>query len=91
MPVDHKLNLMAEMFGRDLQDPRDRYTTSTFALAICAPGCISEFQDLTVDCLHEEKDSKGELRLDSGSRQGKAMVLISNGLALHLDPLSKKP
>ena len=71
MPSDYELNLMAEMFGKDLQNPRDRYTTSTFALAICAPGRISEFQDLSVDCLHEEKDSKGELRLGLKFQAGK--------------------
>jgi len=71
MPSDYELNLMAEMFGRDLQKPRDRYTTSTFALAICAPGRISEFQDLTVDCLHEEKDSNGKVRLGLRFQAGK--------------------
>ncbi|MBI9091111.1 MAG: hypothetical protein JEZ12_18010 [Desulfobacterium sp.] len=71
MPSDHELNLMAEMFGKDLQVSRDRYTTSTFALAMCAPGRISEFQDLTVDCLHGEKDSKGEVRLGLRFQAGK--------------------
>lgn len=71
MPSDDELNFMAEMFGKDLREPRDRYTTSTFALAMCAPGRISEFQDLTVDCLHEEKDGKGELRLGLRFQAGK--------------------
>jgi len=63
LPGDFQLDYMAEMFANDLQEPRDRFTTSMFALGMCAPGRVSEFQDLSVDCLHEEKDRKGELRL----------------------------
>ncbi|NVZ67359.1 integrase, partial [Pseudomonas gingeri] len=32
VPPGHCLEYMAEMFSNDLQDPRDRYTTSIFAL-----------------------------------------------------------
>ena len=71
MPSDYELNLMADMFSADLRGPRDRYTTSTFALALCAPGRISEFQNLTVDCLHEEKDREGKLRLGFRFNAGK--------------------
>lgn len=63
LPSDFQLDCMAEMFANDLQGPRDRYTTSLFALGMCAPGRVSEFQDLSVNCLHEEKDRKGEQRL----------------------------
>jgi len=63
LPNDYQLEYMAEMFANDLQDPRDRFTTSMFALGMCAPGRVSEFQDLSVDCLHEERDRNGELRL----------------------------
>jgi hypothetical protein len=63
LPTDNQLEWMAEMFANDLLDPRDRYTTSMFALGMCAPGRVSEFQDLSVDCLHEEVDRKGVTRL----------------------------
>lgn len=63
LPSDLQLDYMAEMFANDLQGSRDRYTTSLFALGMCAPGRISEFQDLSVDCLHEEKDRKNQQRL----------------------------
>jgi hypothetical protein len=63
LPSDYQLEYMAEMFANDLQDYRDRFTTSMFALSMCAPGRVSEFQDLSIDCLHEDKDRKGELRL----------------------------
>lgn len=63
LPSDYQLEYMAEMFANNLQAPRDRYTTSIFGLGVCAPGRISEFQDLPVDCIHEEYDRKGECRL----------------------------
>lgn len=63
LPSDYQLDYMAEMFANNLQTPRDRYTTSIFGLGMCAPGRISEFQDLPVDCIHEEKDRKGVQRL----------------------------
>ncbi|EGI8358194.1 integrase [Salmonella enterica] len=63
LPKDYQLNYMAEMFANDLHDPRDRFTTSMFALSLCAPGRISEFQDLSVHCIHEENDRKGVRRL----------------------------
>ena len=71
MPSDYILNLMADLFSSDPKAPRDRYSTSTFALALCAPGRISEFQNLTVDCLHEEKDRDGNVRLGLRFNAGK--------------------
>lgn len=59
LPSDHCLEYMAEMFVNDLKFPRDRFTTSIFALLMCAPSRISEAQLLPVNCLHFEKDSKG--------------------------------
>ena len=46
LPKDHQLDYMAEMFANDFLDPRDRFTTSMFALSMCAPGRVSEFQGL---------------------------------------------
>lgn len=63
MPLDSYLDAMAEMFSNDLQDPRDRFTTSLFALLMCAPSRITEMQELPVNCLHREIDSKGVERM----------------------------
>lgn len=63
MPEPHLLDAMAEMFSNDLLDARDRFTTSMFALCMCAPARITEVQDLPVNCIHEETDNKGVLRL----------------------------
>ena len=59
MPGQHLLEHMGEMFANDLQASRDRFTTSIFALLMCAPSRISEVQDLPINCLHIEVDSKG--------------------------------
>ncbi|WP_181122634.1 hypothetical protein [Stutzerimonas stutzeri] len=63
IPLDHHLNAMAEMFVNDYQAPRDRFTTSLFALLMCAPSRISEVQNLPLDVFHREKDSDGLDRL----------------------------
>lgn len=63
LPEDHWLEAMAEMFANDLVDARDRFTTSVFALLMCAPSRVSEVQDLPVNCLHLETDGNGVERL----------------------------
>lgn len=59
IPNEQWLDWMAEMFANDLPAPRDRFTTSIFALLMCAPSRISEIQDLPVNCLHYEVDDQG--------------------------------
>lgn len=63
MPDQHLLEFMGEMFANDPQSPRDRFTTSIFALLMCAPSRVTEIQDLPVNCLHSEIDTKGVERL----------------------------
>jgi len=58
MPPEGALEAMAEMFFNDLQAPRDRFTTSIFALCSSAPSRISEVQELPINCLHREPDPK---------------------------------
>lgn len=59
LPADHQLEAIAEMFANNLSGARDRFTTSIFALLMCAPSRVTEVQDLPVNCLYLEKDSKG--------------------------------
>lgn len=63
MPNQNSLEFMGEMFANDPQAARDRFTTSIFALLMCAPSRISEIQDLPVNCLHSEIDTNGVERL----------------------------
>lgn len=63
LPEDHWLEAMAEMFANDLVGARDRFTTSIFALLMCAPSRVTEVQDLPVNCLYTDIDGKGVERL----------------------------
>lgn len=64
MPPEGAMEAMAEMFFNDLQAPRDRFTTSMFALCASAPSRITEMQQLPLNCLHRERDQKtGKERL----------------------------
>lgn len=63
IPTDFQLGAMAEMFANDPQHPRDRFTTSIFALLMSAPSRITEVQGLPLNVFHREKDRKGIERL----------------------------
>lgn len=63
LPPNYCLEYMAEMFVNDLTDTRDRFTTSIFALLMCAPSRIAEAQELPANCLHYEIDNKGVKRV----------------------------
>src|SRR5471030_2350953 len=81
IPDDYCLEYMAEMFANDHEAARDHFTTSLFALLMCAPSRISEVQDLPVNCLHAEIDNKGieclGLRFFAGKGYGSDIKWIS--------------
>jgi hypothetical protein len=62
LPSEDALNALAEIFANNPTDPRDIFTSSTFAILMSAPCRISEVLELPVDCEVEETDSKGVLR-----------------------------
>ncbi len=62
MPSEEALSALAEIFANNPADPKDIFTSSTFALLMCAPSRITEVLELPADCGVEEKDSKGILR-----------------------------
>lgn len=59
LPSQEALDALAEIFANDPTDPKDIFTSSTFAMTMCAPVRISEILDLPEDCEVEESDSKG--------------------------------
>ncbi|WP_042955717.1 integrase [Pseudomonas sp. G5(2012)] len=63
MLPDYLLDSMAEIFSNDLLGSRDRFTSSIFALCMCAPSRVTEVQDLPVNCLHRGLDNEGVMRL----------------------------
>ncbi len=62
LPSQEALDALAEIFANDPIDPKDIFTSSTFAMTMCAPVRISEILELPADCEVEELDSKGALQ-----------------------------
>lgn len=62
LPSQDALEALAEIFANEPTDPKDIFTSSTFAMTMCAPVRISEILDLPADCEVEELDSKGVIR-----------------------------
>lgn len=62
LPSEEALIAMAEIFASDPAEPKDIFTSCTFAMLMCAPSRITEVLELPVDCEVEEVDSKGVLR-----------------------------
>ena len=62
LPSTEALDALAEIFSNNPKNPRDTFTTATFAMTMCAPSRITEILHLPVDCEVEERDSKGVLR-----------------------------
>jgi hypothetical protein len=62
LPSEEALMALAEIFAINPTAPLDIFTSSTFAITMCAPSRISEVLALPVDCEVEEVDSKGRVR-----------------------------
>ncbi len=62
LPSPEALNAMAEIFANNPTDPKDVFTSATFAMTMCAPSRGTEILELPVDCEVEQKDSKGNIR-----------------------------
>lgn len=59
LPNKTALNALAEIFSNNPTDGRDIFTTSVFAMLMCAPQRISEPLELPFDCEVIEKDREG--------------------------------
>lgn len=62
LPGKEALDALAEIFASDPKDPRDIFTSCTFAMTMCAPARISEILDLPADCEVEIPGSDGIMR-----------------------------
>jgi hypothetical protein len=60
LPSPEVLEAMAEIFASNPDNPRDIFTSSVFAMLMCAPSRIAEILLLPVDCEVEEKDGQGD-------------------------------
>ncbi|HEY9017221.1 integrase [Thiomicrospira sp.] len=62
LPSSDVLEAMAEIFASNPENPKDIFTSSVFAMLMCAPSRITEILLLPVDCEIEEKDSQGDIQ-----------------------------
>ena len=62
LPSSDALEAMAEIFASSPDNPKDIFTSSVFAMLLCAPSRIAEILLLPVDCEVEEKDSQGDIQ-----------------------------
>ncbi|AZR82852.1 integrase [Thiomicrospira sp. S5] len=62
LPSSDVLEAMAEIFASNPDNPRDIFTSSVFAMLMCAPSRIAEILLLPVDCEVEEKDGQGDIQ-----------------------------
>lgn len=59
LPNELAVNAIAEIFANNPEDARDKFTTSVFAMLMCAPSRISEVLALPVDCEIHDVDKDG--------------------------------
>ena len=59
LPSAEAVDALAEVFASNPSNPKDIFTSSTFAMTMCAPSRISEILELPLDCEVEIPDSKG--------------------------------
>lgn len=59
LPSQEAVDALAEIFATNPTNPKDIFTSCTFAMTMCAPSRISEILELPVDCEVEKIDSDG--------------------------------
>lgn len=62
LPSDDVLNAVAEIFASNPKNPKDIFTSSVFAMLMCAPSRISEVLELPFDCEVEIPDKNGNIQ-----------------------------
>lgn len=62
LPSQEALDALAEVFANNPSEPRDIFTSATFAMTMCAPVRITEILELPQDCEVEEQDRNGIIR-----------------------------
>ncbi|HNP64292.1 MAG TPA: hypothetical protein PKH39_10190 [Woeseiaceae bacterium] len=60
LPNTEAMNALAEVFASGPTAPRDIFTTSLFAMTMCAPVRLSELLELEEDCEVDDTDSAGK-------------------------------
>jgi hypothetical protein len=90
LPSEEALNALAELFANRPTDPKDIFTTSTFAESMCAPSRGTEILSLLVDCEHEEPDKDGVMRYGWRFFSGKGFEGDIKWLESSMTPIAKE-
>ncbi|MHB1664807.1 MAG: integrase [bacterium] len=62
LPSDDVLDAMAKIFALDPKSNKDIFTSSVFAMLMCAPSRITEVLELPYDCETEIPDKNGKVQ-----------------------------
>jgi hypothetical protein len=62
LPSQEALVALAEIFSNNPKNPKDTFTTSTFAMTMSAPSRISEILELPVDCEVESSNEDNTVK-----------------------------
>jgi len=90
LPSVDALNGLAEIFASGPTDRKDIFTTSTFALSMCAPSRGTELLSLPVDCEWEELDKDGVMRYGWRFFSGKGFEGDIKWLESSMTPIAKE-
>ncbi len=90
LPSEEALNAMAEIFSTDPENPRDIFTSSIFAMTMCAPSRITEILELPVDCEVEDIDNNGVVRYGWRFYAGKGYGGDIKWIPTEMVPVAKK-
>ncbi len=90
LPDNYVLNAVAGIFASNPDDPKDIFTSSTFALLMCAPSRISEVLLLPVDCEVEMPDKNGNLQYGWRFYSGKGFGGDIKWIPAEMVPIAKE-
>ena len=90
LPSSDVLNAMAEIFANNPDDPKDIFTSSIFAMLMCAPSRISEVLTLPVDCEVEIPDKSGVVQYGWRFYAGKGFGGDIKWIPTEMVPIAKE-
>lgn len=90
LPNQTALYALAEIFANDPSHGRDIFTTSTFAMLMCAPSRIAEVLALPVDCEVVEHDRDGSERYGWRFFSGKGFEGDIKWVPTEMVPIAKE-
>lgn len=90
LPAIEVLNAIAEIFANEPYTPRDIFTSSVFAMLLCAPSRISEILLLPTDCEVETPDKDNNLQYGWRFYSGKGFGSNIKWIPKEMVPIAKE-